>query len=246
MPGKTRVGAGRYAFPQQSAPLSVGEQGIASLTHGGRTFRFRTNPNEFSWDYQLIKRVDQTYGGRVIQLLGCNIGDFSFKVETGGGRWPYMEDMVTFLKNIMIRQRNGIPATFEYTTRGWKLKCFVTSFPFQDQVNLASQEVVIQTKVQEDVSGLMSRISLSAELQRLKDGIGWERTKYNDPVILIDPAAPSIVETGREVVESGIAQLTSILGYTQNPLLPNSTQPPRGGTSYNEDLIKPGAPPPAR
>ena len=36
-------------------------------------------------------------------------------------------------------------------------------------------------KVQEDVSGLISRNTLTSELRRLQDGIAFKRSKYNDP-----------------------------------------------------------------
>lgn len=171
------------SWPQVAAPLAAGTRGVASLTHDGRTLRFRTNPNEFQWNYNLNKRVDQTYGGRVIQLLGINIEDFSFTVEAGGGRWEYMEKVVNFMRDVLVAQRNGRPATFQYTTRGWKLNCFISSFPFEDSYEAVTRPFTVTTKVQEDVSSVISNATLSAELQRLQDGMGFERSKYNDPLL---------------------------------------------------------------
>lgn len=172
-----------FNFPQKSTPLREGETGVASLTHEGRTFRFRTNPNQFQWTYTLNKRIDQTYGGRVVQLLGTKIDDFVIKADAGGGRWDYTNRMAKFMRDVMINQRNGVPATFEYTKRGWKLKCFIVSVPFQDSVEEVLRPFEIQMKVQEDVSGLMSKNSLSAELRRLSDGVGFRRSAYNDPTL---------------------------------------------------------------
>lgn len=171
----------RYSFPRVSAPLPEGERGIASLRWGATALRFRTNPNEFNWNYEISKRIDSTYGGRVVQLLGTKIGDFSIKADCGAGRWEYMNQVSNFVRDIMINQRNGTPATFEYTTRGWRLNVYVVSMPFADSVEEVAREFEIQMKVQEDVSGVMSRNSLSAELSRLKDGVAFQRTKYNDP-----------------------------------------------------------------
>lgn len=177
---------GNYGWPQVAPGYTSGERGIASLHHPGvSTFRFRCNPKEFNWSYTLNKRVDQTYGGRVIQLLGTRIDDFTFKADSGalanGGGWPYANRVATFMRNVMIAQRNGIPATFEYTTRGWKFNAYVVSVPFADAVEEVVREFEIGLKVQEDVSGLMSRNTLEAELRRLQDGIGFTRNKYNDP-----------------------------------------------------------------
>lgn len=183
---------GDYQFPQKTPGLNVlsGQRGISSLSHPRvGTLRFRSNPKEFNWSYTLNKRIDQTYGGRVIQLLGTRIDDFSFKVDSGAlsgpvqGGWPYLEKVTKFMRDIMIEQRGGVPATFEYTTRGWKFNAFLTSMPFADAVEEVLREFEVTLKVQEDVSGLMSASTLSAELSRLQRGIGFHRSKYNDPML---------------------------------------------------------------
>ena len=176
---------GNYGWPQVAPSSTTGERGIASLSHPAvGTFRFRSNPKEFNWSYTLNKRVDQTYGGRVIQLLGTRIDDFTFKAEAGGGRWPEMNRVAMFMRNTMIAQRSGVPATFEYTTRGWRFNAYVVSVPFADAVEEVLREFEIGLKVQEDVSGLMSKNTLQAELRRLQDGIGFARSQYNDPTLV--------------------------------------------------------------
>lgn len=173
-----------FAFPQQSPaiPRTTGERGIASMHHPDvGTLRFRTNPNEFNWTYTLNKRVDETYGGRVVQLLGTKIDDFKFKADCGGGRWAYMNKVAKFMRDVMVAQRNGAPATFEYTTRGWKLNCYVVSVPFQDSIEEVKREFEVVCKVQEDVSDVLSKNTLSAEMRKLQDGINFRRGKYNDP-----------------------------------------------------------------
>ena len=154
----------QYSFPQVNPPLAAGVRGIASITHNNRTFRFRTNPNSFSWTYTLNKHVDPTYGGRVVQLLSTKIDDFSIEADCGGGRWEYANAVATFMRDVMIGQRTGETATFEYTTRGWKLKVYIVSMPFEDAYQEVLRTFTIQMKVQEDVSGVMSHNSLQAEL----------------------------------------------------------------------------------
>lgn len=173
---------GKYEFPQKAAPITSGEKGIASLYHPEvGTLRFRSNPKEFNWSYTLTKRIDQTYGGRVIQLLGTRIDDFTFKADCGAGRWEYMNKVATFMRDVMIAQRGGKPATFEYTTRGWKFNAYIASVPFADAVEEVLREFEVGLRVQEDVSGVMSKNTLGAELRRLQDGVGFRRSKYNDP-----------------------------------------------------------------
>ena len=221
---------GAYEFPQVAPASTSGERGIASLYHpGAGTLRFRSNPNEFNWSYTLNKRVDQTYGGRVIQLLGTRIEDFTFKADAGGGRWPEMNRVAKFMRDVMVAQRNGIPATFEYTTRGWKFNAYVTSVPFADAVEEVLREFEIGLKVQEDVSGLMSQNTLQAELRRLQDGIGFSRSKYNDPQYGNNEALVSdsekyqndILSAAGNIADFANATLTQQFfrpGTTSNPL----------------------------
>lgn len=177
------AGVGNYQFPQKSAPITSGEKGIASLYHPEvGTLRFRSNPKEFNWSYTLNKRIDQTYGGRVIQLLGTRIDDFTFTADCGTGRWAYMNKVAKYMRDVMIKQRGGTPATFEYTTRGWKFNAYIVAVPFADAVEEVLREFEVTMKVQEDVSGVMSQNTMVAELRRLKDGIAFRRSRYNDPL----------------------------------------------------------------
>jgi hypothetical protein len=225
---------GKYEFPQVSSPLTTDERGIATLSHPEvGSFRFRSNPKEFNWNYTLTKRVDQTYGGRVIQLLGTRIDDFTFKADCGAGRWEYMNRVAKFMRDIMIRQRGGKPATFEYTTRGWKFNAFVVAVPFADAVEEVLREFDVSLKVQEDVSGVMSKGTLSAELRRLQDGIGFRRSKYNDPIFATTGGVFNI-DMG-PITDQVAGQYNAIV---QNNFLPNGVADPIGqATGLVNNLI---------
>lgn len=208
-PNRTIIpNTGKFSFPQVSKGLEPGVHGIASLSHKGRTFRFRTNPNSFNWTYTLNKHIDQTYGGRVIQLLSTKIDDFVVEADCGGGRWRYANAIALFLRDIMIEQRDGEPATFEYTTRGWKLNVFVVSMPFEDAITEVLRTFSIQMKVQEDVSGVMTKNSLRAELRRLQNGLQFQRNEYNDPQV--DP------NTGQ--LQRSINDVEQLANVTENSI----------------------------
>lgn len=180
-----------YSFPQQATPLSEGTHGIATFKHPDvGPLRLRTNPNEFGWTYTINKRIDNTYGGRVVQLLGAKIDDFTLKADSGGGRWEYKNKVSKYMRDCIIAQRNngGTPVTFEYTTRGWKLNCYIVNVPFEDSIEDVKREFSITMKVQEDISGVMSKNTLDAELSRLQDGVNYKRGQYNDP--RYNPDAP--------------------------------------------------------
>lgn len=155
-------------------------RGLCSLSFGGNTLPFRTNPNSIKWNYNLITHIDQTYGGRVIQILGVKMDNLVVKVDCGQGGVPYMMQIVQFMRDLMVTQRNGQPATFLYTTRGWNLKVFAQNVPFQDEVTATVRELELRFKIQEDVSGLNRSASIADALARLSDGIGWTVSQFNN------------------------------------------------------------------
>lgn len=177
-------------------------RGIASLYFKGKTLRFRTNPNEIWWSYSLNTHVEQTYGGRVVQILGTKIEDLVIKIDCGRGGWTYLNQVVDFLREMMMEQRKngGTTGTFAYTTRNWRLKVYALSVPFQDAVTATTRELEIRFKVAEDVTGQISQVSLQTELARLRDGIGFDRNnreqaKYVIPSASLSRLSPTIAET---------------------------------------------------
>lgn len=217
-----------------SAPAEGGfannpNRGIASLYFNGETLRFRTNPNEIWWSYTLNTHVEQTYGGRVVQILGTRIEDLVVKVECGLGGWDYLTKVVDFLRKMMIEQRKdgGKTATFSYTTRRWRLKVFALSVPFQDQVTATTRELELRFKVVEDLTGQMTQMALDNELARLRDGIGFKKTPYNSATA--NAAAERIGESPPGVdLASTAGAASAALGEAVNsisPFLPSMLAP---------------------
>lgn len=156
--------------------------GIASITHAGNVYRFRTNPNSIQWGYVLNKHVDETYGGRVVQLLSVNIGDLTITAHAGRGGWDHLYNTVLFFRDMLVNQRNsGEPGIFEYPNRGWKFAVYATAMPLSDAVEEVAREFTMQFKVQEDISGIATRNTMDAELAKLREGIGYSKNQYNDP-----------------------------------------------------------------
>lgn len=194
--------------PAQSPNPGTENRGICTLSFQGRTLQFRTNPNSIWWNYELVRNIQQTYGGRVIQLLGVRLGDLQVKVDCGRGGWDYLNSVVQWLRELMSDQRGGVAADFEYTTRNWHLKVYVVSIPFQDEVEATVRELTLNFKIHEDVNNTMSRVSLSTEMARLQEGIygpGQQpHNRYNDPAVLNGPLAGIINPSGPAYASSGI------------------------------------------
>lgn len=198
----TAVGAG----PALAAQVGTGDAGLCTLTFQDRIFTFRTNPNSIWWNYELITHTEETYGGRVVQILGTKLGDLSIKVECGNGGWDYLMMVVDYLRNLLTDQRNGQTAQFAYTSRGWLLSVYAMTIPYGDQVTATTREIELNFKIQQDISGLLSQLSLDVEFANLADGIytltspgQLPHNQYNDPsgiagnvsTLLTDPENPS-------------------------------------------------------
>ena len=205
--------------PQQQAQT----RGICSLSHPtAGSFQFRTNPNEITWSYRLNTKVENTYGGRVVQVLSTNIDDLTVKVDCGRGGWPYLMKVCTYFRDLLVEQRKGEPASFRYTTRGWHMNVYAVSIPFQDQVDATVRELTLNFKVQEDVSGVVSGQTLSAELKKVHDGIGFRLSDYNNPngTFLENDPAVTIIGSMAGMIPTmtpgpnypGIGSLASLFG----------------------------------
>lgn len=207
--------AGASTIPDPSLGLPPQQyqtsRGICTLDAPGvGTLQFRTNPNEITWDYELITHIEQTYGGRVVQILGTKMDNLTVKVDCGQGGWPYAMYIVQFMRDLMVTQRNGVPATFRYTTRGWQLAVFALNIPFHDEVNATIREMTLNFKIQQDISGLQTASNIAQALATLVEGIGFTPNQYNtnglDPNSFIgtDNPNPAVGGGGATTLESSL------------------------------------------
>lgn len=178
-------------------------RGIATLSHGNRSITFRTNPNSVMWSYKLNTAVENTYGGRVVQILSTTMEDLKVVIECGLGGWNYAVKVAQFMRDMMIDQRGGEPGRFVYTTRGWDLDVYAVSIPFQDRITETTREITLTFRIQDDVSGKLTKQTISAELLKLRDGIGFQHNQFNTGTGALNDgttapfiySAPNLVET---------------------------------------------------
>lgn len=155
--------------------------GIATLSHGGKSLPFRTNPNSINWTYTLNTKVEETSGGRVIQILSVKMDDLVVTAEAGRGGWDYVEQVGLFMRDMMVNQRSGEAGVFEYPNRGWKFRVYAAAFPFKDSWTDIAKEFTLNFKIQEDVAGIAMSQTIDAELNKLREGIGYTKNEYNTP-----------------------------------------------------------------
>lgn len=116
--------------------------GTATLGYpGGPAIGFRLDPELLSWDWQIITSVQETIGGRVIQVLGAYLNDLTVQGSFGqdhsaganGVSWKQAEAFLELIRQIMdyqaqdANQQNQMhrPAVFTYPPKNWRFNVYV-------------------------------------------------------------------------------------------------------------------------
>lgn len=171
--------------------------GTFEISHSGKTFRFRVDPNSVRYTYNLNTKVEATYGGQVVQILSVNLGDLIVQADSGAGRWEYFQQLTQFCRDLMFYQKDtGEPATVIYPLKGWELKVYLVSLPYSDSVGNVKYPFTLRFRIQEDVSGVVSSDSMTSELNKVRDGIGYERNDYNYPIGGVEGTGLANLEPG--------------------------------------------------
>lgn len=153
--------------------------GIA-LIQAQTDFRFRIDPESIEWTYKLNTHTDNTYGGKVIQILSVQINTMTIPIVSGAGGRAYMMSVFNFFRDMMIWQRDtGKSGTFTYTPRGYNLKIFASNLKLEDNLQNVIFPVSMAFDVQADLAGIVKDQIISAEIAHLQQGIGYTENSFN-------------------------------------------------------------------
>lgn len=193
---------------------------VATITHGDRVFRFRTDPNSIKWNFTINTKVEETYAGRVVQVLSVKIENLTVTADSGNGGWAYNYEVATFFRDLLVNQRGGAPAEFRYPTRNYQLKVYATAMPFKDSWDNVLRDFTMTFKVQEDMTGVMTSESLSKELKTIQEGIGFTKNPYNYQ------AGPGDSDVGSDGQGAGQEGMLIPIPTTPAPNRPPTQLPP--------------------
>lgn len=168
-------------------------QGAATLGFsGGPSIALRLNPNAVDWNFTINTSVQETVGGRVVQVLGATPSDLVVQGSLGEVRgtnhkvsWEMAEDFLAKFKDIADYQardarRQGAmnpPAIFNFPAKGWRFGVYVKSLTDPSggsSISLStghfSHDYVLTMMIDSDLSGQTQVIGKSnGVLDRLKD-----------------------------------------------------------------------------
>jgi hypothetical protein len=156
--------------------------GLASIS-AHRKFVFRVDPYNVTWSYSLRTHTDNTYGGKVIQLLGVSLGDLSVDIVTGAGGLEEAKRVMGFFREMYLWQRDQQQlATFSYPQKKYNLQVWAKNITMQDSLTNVDFPIQMTFAIQEDLGGTLTKTSMRKELSKLADGIGYDKNVYNDPM----------------------------------------------------------------
>jgi len=147
-----------------------------------RKFLFRVDPYDISWGYTLRTQTIDTYGGRVVQILGVELGNLSINSVAGKGGFAYIREMQKFFREMGLwHQNEHLPAVFNFPYKGYRLSFWGQKFSFENSITNVAYPFQITGMIQEDLSGTLKKSIMTKEIKKLSEGIGYSRNKFNDP-----------------------------------------------------------------
>lgn len=188
---------------------------------------FDIDPSKASWSYTLKTFSENTYGGRVVQILSNKVDGFQVEgyiTQKGTADDPF-KNMVAFsekIKSIMeYHASTKKPLRFLFPAMDWDAQVFLKGYSnVEYRQDIAAVSYTLNFAVDTGFDGLT--ISPSSQgLENIPEGIGWTRSQYNTPTVSWDKAydalgdllkdagaynageLPSLYQKIKEIIETG-------------------------------------------
>jgi hypothetical protein len=167
---------------------------------------FVVDPQSVSWDYSVKIGTQPTIGGKVVQLLGFNMGDLIVRGQyparsTMWNQRKFFERMVDIADSQVpkIGKPSPKPVRFMWPDRNWDFWVYLRALK-QDGADVSierneamfSPTYTLTMFVYEDNGNIIKAIQGSAQvkfLQRITAGMGWTQTDWNGPMTIADVSA---------------------------------------------------------
>lgn len=168
-----------------------------SLQPGGTlktTLLMPVDPESATWSYELRTRSDDTYGGRVIQILSRRVTGLHV-----GGRLPLTKgasgDIEGFYRSMELLE-SGVKAVMDeesqersphrvvFPALGWDVEAYLSSF---GQVRFDPMQAAVSFEMSFDVVSGTDGVTVSSSdkygmsIENVPDGVHWVRNEYNTP-----------------------------------------------------------------
>jgi hypothetical protein len=147
-----------------------------------KKFIFKVNPYNVGWGYNLRTHVDDTYGGKVVQILGVDLTSLTIDTAAGGHGLPYVQEFMKFWRDMCIWQQNEQKlAIFSFPSKNYRLSVWADTLNISNSLDNIEHPITMVFQIQEDLAGTLKKTAMTAQLKKLAVGIGYTRNDYNYP-----------------------------------------------------------------
>jgi hypothetical protein len=135
---------------------------------------FPYTPDSLQWSYKLRTAVQDTLGGRVVQLLGMQADTMTISGKAGSRE--KLEALAAEVVRIMKKHiSTGDPVELVIPSRSLKFSVYVQTMPtIERNVKSTAYPYTLTLKVQHTETNVRSEVVLGAALSRLYKGIGYQ------------------------------------------------------------------------
>lgn len=163
---------------------------MALATLNGVPFPF--DPDSVGWSFEVKTHVEDTIGGRVVQVLGTRLGDMTVSGSFGSGGWEQQQVFYRRVAAWVDRQnatKGRATLRFIYTPKRWDLHVLIRALQdgqgasgiTHDNTIIAPRYTLLLFVVQDNVGNIVRGIQ-DAYISRLVEGVGWKfSSDYNGP-----------------------------------------------------------------
>lgn len=211
------------------------------------TYVFDINPSEATWTYKLNIASQDTYGGRVVQLLSCRIekmqvGGYLTQRGTAENQWARMEEFEKKIRDIMgWHAANKRPLKFYFPALDWVGDVYLTGYSnVKYDVKTSAVSYTLMMNVDSGFETIREHASTEG-LDVIPDGVNWVRNEYNTPTsedwTTVKEALKKVLERAGTFNADNPPSIYQYIeeiqatenSYTGNDGLESETQRPSGG-----------------
>lgn len=170
---------------------------------GGAHHTFRFNPDSASWAYQENTNSQDTIGGRVVQLLSVQVQGVTIQGRAGSrGELQRLAENTRQIMEYHVKTLR--PVSFKVPSRRWNFRVYVQAMPQMGwDVSATSYPYSLQLQVEEDLTGIQSKKLETAALNRLVEGIGYNKAVHGGDVAAFDTIVKSVTSASPTTTSGG-------------------------------------------
>lgn len=157
------------------------------------------DPDTLDWNFGVKVNVQNTVGGRVVQVFGTTLGTLTVTGSFGKGGWTAQRAFYEHIRDLVDFQsqtRGDQPFRFAYTLKGWDFNVLIQNLgdDTSDNLSVSLDNRIVAPRynlalfIVQDNTGNIVRGIRDQFISRLMSGVGWKQTDFNGP--LDAPANP--------------------------------------------------------